>query len=111
MRELPVFADPNNLVPAKESEAVLPDVVAHGYLQRVYRGRIEADHWRLKAAIEALPFERPKLAVIAQIGGDDFAERLTRAIERSAIARSGKVINGSAQPVIDHRPTALVRRA
>jgi hypothetical protein len=38
---------------------------AHGYLQAVYQGRIIAEATRMKAAIECLPFERPKLALSA----------------------------------------------
>jgi hypothetical protein len=38
---------------------------ALGYLQAVYRGKVIAETQRMKAAIEALPFERPKLAVVA----------------------------------------------
>jgi hypothetical protein len=40
---------------------------ALGYLQAVYRGRIIAESQRMRAAIEALPFERPKLAVVANV--------------------------------------------
>src|ERR1700746_3744559 len=56
-----------------QEDAVLPDVDAHGYLQGVYRGTIKPEHWRMRAAIECLPFERPKLAVVASFDGDDFA--------------------------------------
>jgi hypothetical protein len=37
------------------------------YLQAIYRGEIEADPWRVRAAALALPFECPKLAVTAYV--------------------------------------------
>jgi hypothetical protein len=45
---------------------------ALGYLQAVYRGKIIAEAQRMKAAIEALPFERPRLAMTANLNGKDF---------------------------------------
>jgi hypothetical protein len=56
------------------------------YIRDVYRGRRIADPWRMRAAIAALPFESPKLSVIASVDDRDgtFAERLDRAIERSS---------------------------
>jgi hypothetical protein len=47
----------------------------------------------MKAAIAALPFEHPKLAVTAVVTDEDLGARLHRAIERSA-----KVIELRAQP-------------
>jgi hypothetical protein len=44
---------------------------------------------RMKAAIAALPFEHPKLAVTAVLTDEDLGARLHR-----AIARSHKVIEG-----------------
>lgn len=67
---------------------------ALAYVQDVYRGRRVADPWRMRAAIAALPFESPKLAVTAYLNEGDLGERLDRAIERSF----GRL------RVINHRP-------
>ena len=75
---------------------------ALAFLRQVYQDPLECTHVRLKAASIAIEYERPRLAVIASIGGDDFAERLTRAIERSA-----KV----SPKVIEATPAKLIRRA
>jgi hypothetical protein len=64
-------------------ETALP-AEALDYLRSVYRNPLECTHVRLKAAAVAIEYERPRLAVIASIGGDDFAEQLGRCIERSA---------------------------
>jgi hypothetical protein len=39
------------------------DCDALTYLQAIYQGKIEAEGQRMRAAIAALPFERPKLSV------------------------------------------------
>ena len=83
--------------------ATMP-VDALDYLRQVYRDPLECTHVRLKAACIAIEYERPRLAVIASIGGDDFAERLGRCIERSTKARP--VIE--AQPVVNHKPPPMV---
>ena len=84
-------------------ETALP-TEALDYLRSVYRNPLECTHVRLKAACIAIEYERPRLAVIASIGGDDFAERLGRCIERSTKARP--VIE--AQPVVNHKPPPMV---
>ncbi len=79
-----------------EPDEVLPEVDAHGYLQEVYPGLIQPNGSRLKAAIAALPFERPKLAVVATTSSEDLVERLERAME----ARM-KVINSRPVQVLE----------
>jgi hypothetical protein len=56
----------------------------------------------MRAAIECLPFETPKLSAtaITTMNGKSFAERLDRAIERSGI----KPLPLPPPKVIDHEP-------
>jgi hypothetical protein len=79
---------PTNL--SVEPDEELPDVDAHGYLQGVYRGQIKPNGSRLRAAIAALPFEKPKLAVVAQVTENDLAERLMQAIAASQQVREAQ---------------------
>jgi hypothetical protein len=66
------------------------------FLQSIYNDPSEAISVQMRAAIEALPFEFPKLAVTAQVNSEDFARALERAMKRSA-----KVVT---QPkAIEHR--------
>jgi hypothetical protein len=60
---------------------------ALAFLRAVYQSPAAPLSVRMKAAIEALPFEKPSLrATAAVIMGSDFASRLERAIERSGRA-------------------------
>jgi hypothetical protein len=52
----------------------------------------------MRAAIAALQFEHPKLAVTASIEAGDFADRLERALQRSS-----QIIE--AAPSIEAKPT------
>jgi hypothetical protein len=73
------------------------------FLQAVYRDPRQPMSRRMRAAVAALPFECPKLAVTAVIeGGADFAARLER-----ACARSAKVIEARAEPQPAMPPTDL----
>jgi hypothetical protein len=59
---------------------------ALGYLQAVYRGKIIAEAQRMKAAIEALPFERPRLSMSASLDGRGFAKRMERMMEARGLS-------------------------
>ena len=52
-------------------------------LQKVYRSSSVAITTRMRAAIAAIQFEHPKLAVTATINSGDFADQLDKAVERS----------------------------
>jgi hypothetical protein len=59
---------------------------ALAFLRAIYQSPEVAMPVRMRAAIAALPFETPKLAVTANLNGETFADALER-----AIARSGKL--------------------
>jgi hypothetical protein len=53
-------------------------------LQAIYRSPAVSLMIRMRAAIAALQFEHPKLAVMASIQAEDFADQLERALKRSS---------------------------
>ena len=61
------------------------DITAHRLLQSIYRYEEVALPVRMRAAIESLPYENPKLSATAITSMDEwsFAVALERAIERS----------------------------
>jgi hypothetical protein len=70
-------------------------------LQAVYRDPAEPLARRMRAAIAALPFERPKLAVTVTTSSEDLAARLEAMRRR-----------GSAQPkLIEHRAEPAAAKA
>jgi hypothetical protein len=102
--------------PGPEPEIVEPiDCNSLTYLQSVYRDPSLPAGQRMRAAIECLPFETPKLSGPPRRAGTrarraaatNFAERLKRAVIRS---RQGpKLIEHSPPPpTIDHRPATSV---
>jgi hypothetical protein len=62
-------------------------------LQAVYRNPMQPLPVRIRCAVEALPYENPKLSAVtvASMTGNEFAMRLDR-----AIMRSGKLIEAKA---------------
>jgi hypothetical protein len=72
---------------------------ALSYLQSIYRNPMEPTSTRTRAAVEALPYENPRLSAVAvgYMTNDTFAEKLDRAIARSA----PKLIEGRAEQVHD----------
>jgi hypothetical protein len=73
------------------------EIKALAYLQSIYRNPMEATPTRMRAAIECLPFENPKLSAtaIATMDGQSFAEALDRCIARS---HGPLILNGPSPP-------------
>jgi hypothetical protein len=63
---------------------VPPGASSLAFLQAIYRSTEQPMVRRMKAAIAALPFEHPRLAVTAVLTDEDLGARLHRAIQRSA---------------------------
>jgi hypothetical protein len=81
----PSFADPANLVVEPDPE--FEGGTALGFLHAIYKSRMVPLSVRIRCAVEALPFESPKLTATALMTSDDFATLLDKAIERSNGAR------------------------
>jgi hypothetical protein len=64
-----------------------------------YRGQVQLTPQQMRAAIEALPFEVPKLSASAHLIGDEksFAAALERCIERSK--QPVPLLNGPTEPL------------
>jgi hypothetical protein len=85
----------------KPQEIEMPaDGISLDLLRAVYRNSSLPLATRMRAAIAALPFESPKLAVTAVVSEQDFATLLDRRLKRIAEAnKANKVIE--AKPMID----------
>jgi hypothetical protein len=67
-----------------DSITLAPGASSLAFLQAVYRSPDQPLHTRMRAAIAALPYEHPKLAVtVALDGQDNWASQLQRCIARS----------------------------
>jgi hypothetical protein len=69
-------------------------------LRKVYRSVKQPMSRRMRAAIEAMPHEHPRLGAVAigSMNGQDFAALLERAIERSGKERELKQIEATSDP-------------
>ena len=81
MKPRPPFAELDETVrkPPSVSQALPADHDALDYLQAVYRGEIEADSTRMRAAALAIPYERPKISVTASVNGRGLANAIEAA--------------------------------
>jgi hypothetical protein len=72
------------------------------FLQAIYRNPEVPLPVRMRAAMAALPFENPKLAVVATVDGNkDFAFQLDQAVERTR-----RVLMIEAKPIIEATTSA-----
>ena len=98
---MPHFADPANLEVERDEQLILPEgTTAKEALRMVYRGEIVLSPQQMRAAIESLPYETPKLSAtaIATMDGKTFAEALERAITRSqSPPQSPPLLNGQVE--------------
>jgi hypothetical protein len=81
MNGTPSFADPANLEPKTDVAIELaPNATSLTLLQTIYRSSALPLMTRMRAALAAIQFEHPKLAVTANIQAGDFADQLDRAV-------------------------------
>jgi len=92
----------------KPQEIEIPaDGISLDLLRAVYRNNQLPLTTRMRAAIAALPFEVPKLAVTAVVSEQDFATLLDRRLKRIEEMKAKEI---EATPPIDVKP-ALPRLA
>jgi TATA-box binding protein (TBP) (component of TFIID and TFIIIB) len=98
MDGLPKFANVQN-EPRRMTEVTLdlpPNGMSIDLLRAVYRNDQLPLVTRMRAAIVALPFESPKLAVTAMVSEQDFATLLDQRLKRMEAMRADEA---NAQPV------------
>ena len=90
-------------------EAIALYRISLDLLKAVYRNNQLPLPTRMRAAIAALPFESPKLSVVANIGHHELGDRLERAIARSmqstgfVLPRPASIIDAEPVTKPDHR--------
>jgi len=92
----------------KPQEIEMPaDGISIDLLRAVYRNSSLPLTTRMRAAIAALPFETPKLAVTATVSENDFATLLDRRLKRIEEMKANAI---EATPVIDGEKIDADRR-
>src|SRR5262249_55664989 len=88
-----------------------PSATSLTLLQKVYRSPAVALMTRMRAAIAAIQFEHPKLAVTANVESGDFAFQLDQAVERSRKVIEAKPIeaNDTANSIEANVPSNTTR--
>src|SRR5262245_13692204 len=95
-------------IEAQQAFELEPNATSLTLLQKVYHSAAVPLSTRMRAAIAALPFESPKLAVVATSNGGDFADQLDRAVERSRKMIEAKPLieaNSDTTPIETNRPS------
>src|SRR6201987_3564150 len=87
-------------IATEELIELAPGETSLDFWQRVYRSVKQPMSRRLRAAIEALPHEHPRLGAVAigSMNGQDFASLLERAIRASGKEAEVKQIEARAEP-------------
>ena len=113
MNGTPSFADPANLEPKTDEAIELePTGTSLNLLQAIYRNAAIPLTTRMRAAMAALQFEHPKLAVTANVEAGDFADQLEQAVERSRrVMIEAKPIEANVSSDTDNVATLQGRRS
>ena len=82
-----------------------PNATSLTLLQKVYRSAAIPLTTRMRAAMAAIQFEHPKLAVSANIEAGDFADQLEQAVKRSRTVIEAKPISEANLPSEPKRVT------
>ena len=92
-------------------DAVINSESAHALLESVYQNPEIPLAVRMRAALAALPFESPKLAVTAQVSESDFAALLDRRLKRIEEMKliEAKPTNGAPVEIKQPLPRAVDR--
>ena len=101
-------------IEAQQANGLLlkPEATSLEFLQTVYRNPGLSLPVRVRAAIAALPFEAPKLAVTALVSNQSFAELLERRLKHLSEIENGngKIIDRTAVEMKPPMPRLADRR-